>query len=341
MNSKSDVEVSEAFKALLNPSDLENVIACAVGLDDPCQKTGPRTVLLHVRFSENEPQVAALAEFLWRQCMYYALPRKRRLEFQKGIATDFSLVARVYQAVRDVFITFNAKHPSRASEVGEVLAYCATQHYLSAAQVAAKMALKTSANMPVHGLDGIHAAFEEGALTIYFLESKLSGTANGGVKEYAASAAGFLANRKQYLREYELVGDLGHLNSLEGTAREAALDYFDIISKPLLPRRERFVGMICYSETKHFGDKIPVSDGPVDAHESHFAQLYRGEHKRHQSAAKKHISGQGADIAKSTLFFVAVPDVDELRKAFYREMGIEIELFVNLGDGESIDQTAA
>jgi hypothetical protein len=64
------------------------------------------------------------------------------------------MVARVNQAVRDVFINFNEKHPSRASEVGEVLAYCVTQHYLSAAQVAAKMALKTSSNMPVHGLAG-------------------------------------------------------------------------------------------------------------------------------------------------------------------------------------------
>ena len=323
MDTKSGAEVTEALKALLNPSALEDVLACAVAHDHPCQKNGPKTALLHVRFSEDEPQVAALADFLWRQCMYYALPRKRRLEYQKGIAADFSLVARVHQAVRDVFITFNQKYPSRASEVGEVLAYCVTQHYLSAAQVAAKMALKTSANMPVHGLDGIHAAFENGALTIYFLELKLAATANDGAKDYATSAAGFLANRKQYLREYELAGDLGHLDSLEGSARVAALDYFDIIGKPLLPRRERFVGLICYSETKHFGDKIPVGEGPVGVHEAHFAEVFSGEHEHHQAAARKHILNKGADTAKSTLFFVAVPDIDELRAEFYRAMGVE------------------
>ena len=93
MDTKSGAEVTEALKALLNPSALEDVLACAVAHDHPCQKNGPKTALLHVRFSEDEPQVAALADFLWRQCMYYALPRKRRLEYQKGIAADFSLVA--------------------------------------------------------------------------------------------------------------------------------------------------------------------------------------------------------------------------------------------------------
>ncbi|WP_404294186.1 DUF1837 domain-containing protein (plasmid) [Microvirga sp. RSM25] len=322
MTSTNDGSLAEALKELLNPSKLNHHIACVVRHDDSCQKDGPRTALLHVRFKEDEPQVEALAEFLWGQCMYYALPRRRRLKFKKALDEDFAVLAQVHQAVRDAFIDFNEKHPSRASELGEVLAYCVVQHHLSAPQVAAKMALKTSSNMPVHGLDGIHATFENGALTIYFLESKLSRSANDGVKDYATSAATFLSNRKQYLREYEIVSDLGHLDSLEGEAREAALDYFDILGQPRLPRRERFIGVICYSEGKHFANKIPVSDGPVDVHEKHFAGNYRAEHGHHQGAARKHIEDQGCDTAKSILFFVAVPDVNALREMFYQAMGV-------------------
>jgi hypothetical protein len=323
VDSKTGIDIKKALSSLLNLSKLDAHVACAVAHDAPCLGDGPRTALLHVRFQEDEPQVDALAEFLWAQCMYYALPRKRRLEYTAAIQKDFTLVARVHQAVRDVFITFNATSPSRASELGEVLAYCVVQHHLSAAQVAAKMALKTSANMPVHGLDGIHAAFEGDALTIFFLESKLAGSANAGLKDYAKSAAAFLTNRKQYLREYELVSDLGHLDSLKGAAREAALDFFDIVGKPDLPRRERSVGVICYSEVRRFGAKLPVAEGPVGAHEAHFADLYRTDHKRHRDAANKHIKASGADTAKSLLFLVAVPDVNVLRKAFYRAMGVE------------------
>ena len=228
-------DIAGTFANLLNPSKIDGFLACVTQIDDDCQGDGPRTALLHVRFRENEPLVEALAKHLWEQCMYYALPRRRRLEYQRAIAEDFSITARVHQAVRDAFIIFNAEYPSRASEVGEVLAYCVTQHYLSAAQVAAKMALKTSPNMPVHGLDGIHAAFASEALSIFFVESKLAATANSGAKEYADSASAFLADRKQYLREYQLVGDLGHFDSLDGTAREAALDYFDILGQPTLP----------------------------------------------------------------------------------------------------------
>ncbi len=323
LNKVEDSDLTEALKLLLNPSKLDGLIACAVGHDAPCEGGGPKTALLHVRFQEDEPQVTALAEYLWSQCMYYALPRRKRLEYQELISNDFAALTRVYKAVRDIFIAFNNQYPSRASEVGEVLAYCVTQQYLSAAQVAAKMALKTSPNMPVHGLDGVHAAFENGALTIYFLESKLAGSAASGIKDFTESAGTFLKNPKQYHREYQIVSDLGHFDSLEGPARKAALDYFDIIGKPDLPRRERSVGVICHSESKHFGNKIPVSDGAVELHEAHFASLYQGEHAKRRALANKHLQTADANPAKVLLFLVAVPDVNVLRKAFYQAMGVE------------------
>lgn len=52
--------------------------------------------------------------------------------------------------------------------------------------------------------------------------------------------------------------------------------------------------------------------------------MFAGEHGHHQSAARKHLEGHGGNKAKTILFFVAVPDVNELRKAFYRAMGVPI-----------------
>lgn len=314
-------------------------MSCCVQAVHDADWDGPRTGLMHVRFGEDKPRVQELAEFLWGECMFYAVPRRKQEEFQRVIERrDMTEIARFHRAVKSLFIDFNARHPSRASELGEVLAYCLVQEHLGAGQVASKMSLKTAANMPVHGLDGIHATFENGALTVYFLESKLSGNGRRGVASYAASAAEFLADRRQYLREYEIVADLGNLDALEGEARRRALDYFDIMGHPELQRRERFVGVVCHSEAGHFDKRLPIRDDlPPDVHERDFAERYAADHSALRLAAQRQLRKHGADPAKAIVFFVAVPDVRELRRAFYEAMGVtERDLPL---DGDEIDMS--
>lgn len=324
MSDLPSAEIQAAIEALKNPCDLGSILTCAASHIDATDNAGPRTGLLHPRFREDVPLVDDLARVLSEQCVFYALPRKKRLELHEQIKQDISKIARTMAIVREVFVDFNARHPSRASEVGEVLAYCIAQTHLSAAQVASKMALKTSANMPVHGLDGVHAAFENGALTIYFLEAKLASGARVGATRYAKSAADFLANKKQYDREYQLVGDLGHFDSLAGEARQAAIDYFDIWNKPALPRRERFVGVICHSEPKHFANTLPIDDGPVEVHEAHFTEIYSADRAALRTFANAAIIKAGGNPAKAVLYFVAVPDINALRKSFYSALGLPV-----------------
>ncbi|MBC3809265.1 DUF1837 domain-containing protein [Undibacterium seohonense] len=317
--------LKDAIDELLVESDLDSVIsfACDNVLENGV--THPRVYLLHVRFAEEKPNVDALAQFLWKQSVNYALSRKRRKQFKeqllKSDSADLSVTVDIMQIVRNVFLEFNKLHPHRASEVGEVLAYCIAIRYLNAAQLAAKMSLKTSSNMPVHGLDGIHAVVDNDALTVYFLESKLSSSANDGVADYADSAGKFLTDQKQYLHEYSLVGDLGNLDTLTGEARSLALQHFDAIAKPEISRRERSIGVVCYSETKHFSNTIPVSDGAVTAHQVHFSNNFSGELSHHFGSALKHLEKQNVDPNKCRVFFVAVPDVNVLRKKFYEVMG--------------------
>ncbi|WP_019995400.1 HamA C-terminal domain-containing protein [Aureimonas ureilytica] len=328
---------ARALATLLNPSRIDGVVkSCVRAVHDDAWE-GPRTGLLHVRFSEDRPRVEDLADLLWAECMFYALPRRKQEKFRREIAGgDMTAVARCYRAVRDLFIEFNVRHPARASELGEVLAYCLVQEHLAAAQVASKMSLKTAGNMPVHGLDGIHAVFEHGALTVYFLESKLSGNGRRGMASYAQSAAEFLGDRRQYLREYEIVADLGNLDALEGEDRQRALDHFDVMGGNAPQRRERFVGVVCHSEARHFGTRLPVRDDqPPDAHERDFSERYAADHAALRLAARRQLLEHGADPAKAIVLFVAVPDVRALRRAFYAAMGV-VERDLPL-DGDDID----
>lgn len=327
MSEDSAEALSTALLRLLEPSPLDDFVGCCSSFDDGDISLRPKVALMFTRFKEDIPNIPALGNYLCKQAVKYAIPRKKRNKLHDEIRAaaqgDLSDVPDIMRVVRDSFIEFRTKYPSRASEVGEVLAYCLAVNVLGAPQMAAKMALKTSSNMPVYGLDGIHALFAGNVMTIYFLESKLTKTAASGIRDFASSVSGFASNQKQYLLEYQLVGDLGNLDALEGSAREQALDYFDILKQPLLPRRERTVGVICYSEKHHFSNKIPVDDsGPIDAHELHFSQNYRGALDGHRKLLNTHLSNNSVNVDKCQVFFVAVPDVNELRSAFYLALGI-------------------
>ncbi|HDS1038043.1 TPA: DUF1837 domain-containing protein [Stenotrophomonas maltophilia] len=310
--------------ALKDQVQLSKYVALAISSVAPSQ---PMTSLMHVRLQENMANVQSFARYLWSRTANYALSRKRRLEFDVERAAlppgDMSVSLSIAEATRDAFLEFNAKYPHRSSEVGEVLAYCIAIEQLGAAQLAAKMSLKTNNNMPVHGLDGIHATVEGGWLVIYFLESKLSKTANDGVADFAESVAEFSSNKKQYRREYSIVRDLGNLDTLDEESRKVALSYFDVMASPdNVPKRERYVGVVLYSDDKLFKDLPPVdSQQQPDFHEKELAATYTKKLKHHQEAAMKHLTNHGADPNKCLVYFVVVPDANEVRKLFYGAMG--------------------
>lgn len=325
-DSPNSTLIGTALEKLLNDSDLNKVIACLPETLEE-KEQHPSLKLLHLRFNEDNPDLDALAEHLSSASMDYVLSRRRRdafyIELNKAKNSSLRSVPKMMRAVKDAFIEFRAAYPERASEVGEVLAYCIALHHLGAAQLVSKMSLKTSHNMPVHGLDGIHAKFDRGVLTVFFLESKVTSTATSGGRDYAKSLAGFGTNKKQYLREYALIGDVGNLDALEGDERTQLLDFLDPYSNKDLPKRERSVGVICYSEKKLFSDILPIDDGDPHKHEKHFASLYASDRERHQKNLKAQLEKQGVNIGKCSVYLIAVPDVGALREEFYNSLGVE------------------
>lgn len=325
-SSLTSPSLSDVIDKLLNQSPLDDFVKCAMDVSVPASGVAPKLGLLHVRFQEDIPNTSSLADFLSSQAVNYALSRRRRemylAQLTAGKNGDLSITTQIQKAVRSAFIEFRKEFPSRASEVGEVLAYCVAVHHLGAAQLVAKMSLKTSTNMPVHGLDGIHASVTNGVLNVFFLESKLAGSAASGTADYAESVAGFGSDKKQYLQEYGLVRDLGNLDALASDEKERIMEYLDVFKKPNAPKRERSVAVVCYSETKHFGNKLPVDDDDLEKHELHFGRLYVKDHERHHQNVSNQLAKYSVDPNKCMIYLVAVPDVDELREQFYESLGI-------------------
>lgn len=292
----------------------------------------PRIDLLHICFKEDRPDEHGLAEVVCNEIINYVIPKQKLKTEHEAIShhsPNYSGYSRLTNEARRAFIAYrpnkaSGQPESRYSEIGEVIAFCLANHYLSAGQVAAKMALKTNSEMPVFGLDGIHVRAEDnGTVTLFFLESKMVEDAQDGGRQYAQSAAAFDSNRKNKLNELRIARDLSNLDILEEQCKEAALAYFDPYSEESNKVRERFVGVIIYSEAA-YKDKMKVTDAtPIDCHREHFVKNYTKLFGTFAESLTKALNGRGADLGKCRAFFLAVPDIHNLKRLFAKEMNNE------------------
>jgi hypothetical protein len=324
LNDNVSSQLEDSLKSLLDVPPLETFIkSCG---ENPPSGELPHIAILFPGFREDEPDIQALAEFLWLQAVNYVIPLRLRQRAKEEAASsptgaDLSSAARLVQRTRKTFIDFNEKHPYRASEVGELLAYLIALKYLDAIQLASKMALKTNSNMPVHGLDGIHVRFCEGLMTLYFLESKLAKSAYSGVQDYAESVKGFGDNRKQYLLEYEIIADLSNLSALSEQDKNTALEYLDVYGPKKSHRIERSIGVICYTDQALYATTLPKSDGtPPIEHEAALAERLSKVYTSHRELVSKALSKKQVDQSVCKVFFIAFPDVNALREGFNKVM---------------------
>jgi hypothetical protein len=315
--------LAKALSNLIEDSDVSKFFReCDVSAPDT---TGPRTTLLFPRFKEDEPDIYRLCELLWMQVISYVIPVHRRQDAAKTISgsktgANFAPAARLLAEAKSTFISYSEANPHRASEVGELIAYMVASYYVQATQIVPKMSLKTNANMPVHGLDGIHAKLNGTLMTLYFLESKLSKSAKNGASEYAKSTGSFYKNRKQYLLEFNLMANLGNLEALTDEHRESALKFFDVYGSGGPSRLERFIGVICYNEAE-YSKKLPKDDSTSpEAHEDAFEIRYKPLIADHQKAVQTYLTKNDVDCSDCQLFFIAFPNVDALRDVFYEVM---------------------
>lgn len=292
----------------------------------------PRIDLLHICFKEDRPDEHGLAEVVCNEIINYVIPKQKLKTEHEAISRhspNYSGYSRLTNEARRAFIAYrpnmaSGQPESRYSEIGEVIAFCLANHYLSAGQVAAKMALKTNSEMPVFGLDGIHVRAEDnGTVTLFFLESKMVEDAQDGGRQYAQSAAAFDSNRKNKLNELRIARDLSNLDILEERCKEAALAYFDPYSEESNNVRERIVGVIIYSEVA-YQDKMKVTDAtPIECHREHFVKNYTKLYDTFAQSLTKALNGRGADLGKCRAFFLAVPDIHNLKRLFAKEMNNE------------------
>lgn len=280
--------------------------------------------LLFVRFREDEPQLQEFVDVLADQLVNYVIPlaKRRRANISGADSStggDTALHARLQREAVGLLIRYNKDNSARYGEIGELISYVVAVRFLDAPQIGSKMALKTSSQMPVHGVDGLHIRLEgDETATMFLLESKVTGNASDATREFCDSAFKYQEDSRARKAELRIATDLSNLDALPEPLRSELKDYFDPYSKSgaSLNRRERHVGVLTYSETA-YKSRLSVKAGdPIGVHEENFQAAYLQKRQVICDLLMKQAKAKGLDLAKCEVFLIAVPDVDELKEAF-------------------------
>lgn len=178
-------------------------------------------------------------KFLVSEVMNYALPYKDRSKtYQNASPNTLSHITELKEQAKSLFLCSD-----NASEFGELILYIILRDFFDAPQVANKMVLKTSGNMPVHGSDGLHVKFDNDVMTLYHGESKMyaNTSPNAAIANAILSSKDFLLNTKtkngSNTRDFEIQLIDRHF-SLPGCSEEqkdAIMAYFN----PLKPQSNK------------------------------------------------------------------------------------------------------
>lgn len=309
-----------AFGKLLDRIDgLDNVLK---EVDSSPRLEQPR--LMFLRFRQEEPELDALAELLTDLLVDYAIPLSKRQKANaagNNSTTQGSTVmhVRLYREAKRLLIEYEKANQGRYGELGELLSYALAVHYLGAAQIGSKMALKTSQGMPIHGVDGLHVkANADGTVTFFVLESKVMPDATDASRDMVASIADYRADRSKKLNELRLVTDLSNFDALTGDQREAAKSFFNAYqgNGNHLKRRDVHVGSLVFSEPA-YQDRLSVDHAkPITIHEEYLEKLYKEKHGRFKANLERQAVAKSLDLGNCIVFFVAVPDINELKRVF-------------------------
>lgn len=277
---------------------------------------------LYPVFKGRQPTMEALAKMLVKEitkfCATRADRRKaKRLDNESG-DLETGAVEELIAKARSLFMAPDAD--ARSGEAGELLLYALIEHYLRAPLIVSKMRLKTSTNMPVHGADGLHAAWcdKSDALILYFGESKMHQSFSSAMQDAAESVASLVTNVDGRLdRELDLVSNFYDL----GTFPEKGIEYLLRFLNPFETeegnrRIDRFAILVGFDY--HAYEKL--ADVPLAEVEETFLHFYKGAMNQKISTAQSHLKNNGVELENVDLFIFPVPSVDSFRTKFREAM---------------------
>jgi hypothetical protein len=231
---------------------------------------------------------------------------------------EFTLkTTQLFQSALNLFIRAN-KATNRNGEAGELLLYILTEWILSAPQLIAKMSLKTSTEMPVHGADGVHIRYspEDSKLVLYWGESKVYANVGQAISAAVKSIKTALDPAKVQ-HELALVQRNIDFSDLDATAKAELLRHLDPFDEASNARLNVTTCLIGFDFDAFM--KITAADG--DKAEAKFCEIAKAQLTDLAKSVATALKSAGLTDHKIELFFFPVPSVQEFRTLFQNKIG--------------------
>ena len=284
---------------------------------------GRVTIRAHyLPFRNGKPRTGELLDVIRGYICNFALSRAEIEAVHKQALTATPQERMIaYNKLRDeaadLFIRAQ-KSTNRNGECGELLLYLLTEWILEAPQVMAKMSLKTNAQMPVHGSDGIHIKYDEASDSLIFLwgEAKLHATVGGAI----ASAVESIASTLEYdklKQDINLIRRYVSLSGLSTTAQQRIVEYLD----PLNPCYEKKVDASVCLIGFNFDGFAKLASVPSSELELTLTNLLNSAIAAAKTDLEARLLAAGVTHHMMDVFFLPVISVDQLRVDFQNRIG--------------------
>lgn len=256
-------------------------------------------------------RTSALAAHLYHRITDYCIPRSRLEDARREDARDGGSVQmmRLQEEARRLFLDSNT-----SGEGGELLLFFLLEAELGLPQILSKMALKTSSDMPIHGVDGVHAGVDDsGQLSVYWGESKLYQDFHSALTNCFDSIAPFLLDDGSGPAHRDLVLVRDHLDLGEREATLELVKYFTDDRPERLGIEVRGACLVGFSY-----DDFAV---PFEADGSTVLAAVHAQIDGWAKSVKSRIANR--NIANFTIefFCLPLPSIVELRDEFQRLLG--------------------
>lgn len=282
-------------------------------------------VNLHLHYPtlrQGKATISELVQVLFDHLIHFWMPRSEinRLMDQYG-KIDGREFGRLYQVMGDAASRLFKKAnraTNRNGEVGELLLYLMTEWVLNAPQLVAKMSLKTNAEMPIHGSDGIHVKYctETSRLIFFWGESKIYKNVNDAIVAAVKSIKEALLPEKM-AHELQLVQNNLCFSGMSVAARNSLLDYLNPYSENSNKKLDVSTCLIGF-DYEEFSNNLVVS-GKV--READFERIAAKKLEALSKSISSALTAAGLDGHSMEIFLFPVPSVKDVRDLFQDKIG--------------------